>query len=68
MWTATARRADIVLPASTSIERNDIAGNRRSGHLIAMQQAIAPVGQARSDHAIFRGIADRLGVMADAGA
>ena len=64
MWTATARRADIVLPASTSIERNDIAGNRRSGHLIAMQQAIVPVGQALSDHAIFRGIADRLGVMA----
>ncbi|WGF87077.1 molybdopterin-dependent oxidoreductase [Marinivivus vitaminiproducens] len=64
MWTATARRADIVLPASTSIERNDIAGNRRCDHLVAMQQAIAPVGQARSDYDIFRGIADALGVEA----
>jgi biotin/methionine sulfoxide reductase len=62
MWTATARRADIVLPASTSIERNDIAGSRRSDHLVAMHQAIAPIGQARSDFDIMRGIADLLGV------
>lgn len=62
MWTATARRADIVLPASTSIERNDIAGARRSGHIVAMHQAIAPVGQARSDYEIMRGLADLLGV------
>ncbi|KAB7548373.1 molybdopterin-dependent oxidoreductase, partial [Verminephrobacter sp. Larva24] len=64
MWTATARRADIVLPATTSIERNDIAGNRRSSHLIAMQKAIKPLGQARSDYDIFRAIAQRLGVEA----
>lgn len=62
MWTATARRADIVLPATTSIERNDIAGNRRSDHLIAMHQAIRPLGQARNDYDIVRGIADCLGV------
>ena len=64
MWTATARRADIVLPATTSIERNDLSGNRRSDHLIAMQQAIAPVGLARNDYDICRGIADALGVEA----
>lgn len=64
MWTATARRADIVLPATTSIERNDLSGNRRSDHIVAMQQAIAPVAQARSDYDIFRGIAERLGVEA----
>src|SRR6218665_1070264 len=64
MWTATARRVDIVLPATTSIERNDIAGNRRSSHLIAMQKAIEPLGQARSDYDIFRAIAQRLGVEA----
>lgn len=64
MWTATARRADIVLPASTSIERNDIAGNRRCDHLIAMQQAIAPVGQSRSDYDIMRALSQHLGVEA----
>ncbi|MES2990917.1 MAG: molybdopterin-dependent oxidoreductase [Pseudomonadota bacterium] len=62
VWTATARRADIVLPATSSIERNDISGNKRSDHLIAMQQAIAPLGLARNDYDIFRHIADELGV------
>ncbi|WP_102225310.1 molybdopterin-dependent oxidoreductase [Acidimangrovimonas sediminis] len=62
MWTATALRADIVLPASTSIERNDIAGNRRSDLLVAMHRAIAPLGEARSDYEIFSGLAEHLGV------
>jgi biotin/methionine sulfoxide reductase len=62
MWTTTARRADIVLPATTSIERNDIAGNRRSDHLIAMHQAIAQVGQSRNDYDIFRELAALLDV------
>lgn len=62
MFTATAQRADIVLPANTSIERNDIAGNRRSDFILAMHQAIGPVGQSRSDFDIFDAIAARLGV------
>ncbi|NDW04507.1 molybdopterin-dependent oxidoreductase [Jiella pacifica] len=62
MFTATAQRADIVLPASTSIERNDLAGNKRSDFIIAMKRAIEPLGEARSDFDIFNGIAERLGV------
>lgn len=62
MFTATAQRADILLPASTSIERNDIAGNKRSDHLIAMHRAIRPLGEARSDFDIFNELAARLGV------
>ena len=62
LWTATARRADIVLPATTSIERNDIAGNKRSDHVVAMHQAIAPLGLARNDYDILRGLAARFGV------
>ncbi|WP_102224495.1 molybdopterin-dependent oxidoreductase [Acidimangrovimonas sediminis] len=62
MWTPTALRADIVLPATTSIERNDIAGNRRSDTILAMKQAIAPLGEARSDYDIFSGLAACLGV------
>ncbi len=62
MWTATALRADVVLPASTSIERNDLAGNRRSDMVVAMKQAIAPLGQSRSDFDIFSALATRLGV------
>ncbi len=62
MWTATALRADIVLPATSSIERNDLAGNRRSDMIVAMKRAIAPLGDARADFDIFCGLADRLGV------
>ncbi|HUH76538.1 MAG TPA: molybdopterin-dependent oxidoreductase, partial [Devosia sp.] len=62
MWTATAQRADIVLPATTSIERHDIAGNRRSDFLVAMHKAIEPVGAARSDFDIFNALAEKLGV------
>ncbi len=61
-WTATARHADIVLPATTTLERNDIGFGSRGRYAIAMQQAIAPVADARNDHDIFAGIADRLGV------
>ena len=38
-WTATARHADIVFPATTSLERDDIGGRRATATLIAMHQA-----------------------------
>ena len=60
-WTATARHADIVLPATTSLERNDIGGARRDNFIIAMQQAVKPVGEARNDFDIFSALAQRLG-------
>ena len=60
-WTPTARRADIVLPATTSLERNDVGGSSRDPYLLAMHQAIAPVGEARNDFDIFRALADRCG-------
>jgi biotin/methionine sulfoxide reductase len=60
-WTATARHADIVLPVTTSLERNDIGSAPRDPYVIAMRQAIAPVGEARDDFTIFRDLARRLG-------
>jgi biotin/methionine sulfoxide reductase len=60
-WTTTARHADIVLPATTTLERSDIGSSPRDRFLIAMQQAIAPVGEARNDFAIFLELARRLG-------
>jgi biotin/methionine sulfoxide reductase len=60
-WTPTARRADIVLPATTPLERNDVGGSSRDPYLLAMHQAIAPVGEARNDFDIFRALADRFG-------
>lgn len=63
-WTATARRADIVFPATTALERNDLAASSSDNHLMAMKRQIDPVGQARSDYDIFLGLARRLGVEA----
>ena len=60
-WTSTARHADIVLPATTTLERNDIGGSSRDPFLMAMHQAVPPVGEARNDYDIFADIAGRLG-------
>ncbi|HEX5657298.1 MAG TPA: molybdopterin-dependent oxidoreductase [Polyangiales bacterium] len=61
-WTPTARRADIVLPATTTLERDDIGFATREGFYIAMKQAVAPYAEARDDHAIFAALAERFGV------
>ena len=62
--TPTARHADIVLPATTFWERNDVhtpwAG---AGHYaIYMKQAIEPMYECRNDMAIFADLAARLGI------
>lgn len=60
-WTATARRADIVLPATTPLEREDILMNRRDPTLLWMSQYHAPVGEALDDHEIFSRLSHRIG-------
>jgi len=62
--TPTARHADIVLPATTFWERNDVhtpwAG---AGHYaIFMKQAIAPMYECRNDMDIFADLAARVGI------
>ena len=61
-WTSTARFADIVLPATTTLERNDIGASSRDRFIIAMKKAVDPVGEARNDYDIFRGLARKVGV------
>ena len=60
-WTSTARHADIVLPATTTLERNDIGSSSRDRFIMAMEKAVDPVGDARNDFDIFSDLADRLG-------
>ena len=60
-WTATARHADIVLPATTTLERNDIGASSRDRFIMAMHKAVEPVGAARNDYDIFADLAERLG-------
>ncbi|WP_066459323.1 trimethylamine-N-oxide reductase TorA [Castellaniella caeni] len=62
-WTPTARFADIVLPATTTFERNDleVCGAYSQKYIVGMHQAIAPVGESRNDYDIMAGLAKRLG-------
>lgn len=60
-WTATAKRADIVFPATTPYEREDIGRTNLDDYLFHMPQLIPPVGEARDDFSIFSGLARRLG-------
>lgn len=61
VWTPAAKMADIVLPVTTTLERNDIGGSSRDRFVLAMHQAIKPQHQARNDFDIFADLADRLG-------
>jgi biotin/methionine sulfoxide reductase len=61
VWTATARHADIVLPATLTLEREDIGGTSNDPLLVAMHPVASPHGQARDDYDIFCDLARRLG-------
>ena len=61
-WTSMARHADIVLPATIPMEREDLGAGRRDTHLIAMHRAVTAPGEALDDHEIFRRIAEHMGV------
>jgi len=73
-WDPETRFADVILPACTSFEREDISeasnpggysnhgftgGNYRI--IVFQQKCIEPVGESRSDYEIFTDIAERLG-------
>jgi biotin/methionine sulfoxide reductase len=64
-WTPTARMADIVLPATTTLERDDISAGSREPYVVAMKRALSPQGEARNDRQIFAALAERLGCRQD---
>lgn len=60
-WTAAARHADIVLPATTSFERNDLTmtGDYSNQHLVPMKRVVAPRDEARDDFEVFAELSER---------
>jgi biotin/methionine sulfoxide reductase len=60
-WTPTARRADIVLPTTTTLERNDIGASSRDPYIFAMHRALPPQGLSRDDFDIYRELAAMAG-------
>ena len=61
-WNALAKRADIILPCTTPLERNDFAMSSGDSFLFAMRKCIEPLGAAKNDFDIFSAIAKTLGI------
>ena len=59
-WTATAKHADIVLPCTMTLEREDIGAAPTDPLMVAMHRIAEPTGLARDDYDIFADLADRL--------
>jgi anaerobic selenocysteine-containing dehydrogenase len=59
--TDTARHADIVLPATTMLEQEDLVGSWGFNYVALNERAIEPRGEARSNAEVARVLAARLG-------
>ncbi|MEX1024691.1 MAG: molybdopterin-dependent oxidoreductase [Planctomycetota bacterium] len=59
--TDTARYADVVLPATTFFEHRDLRKSYGTGALVRSLPVIEPVGDSRSNQAVFGALAERLG-------
>lgn len=62
-WTPTALNADIVLPACTFFERNDITGigSYTNDGIVYMKKAIEPMYESKSDYEIYSLLAAKMG-------
>ncbi|WP_270729594.1 trimethylamine-N-oxide reductase TorA [Shimia sp. Alg240-R146] len=62
-WTATSRHSDLVLPACTQFERNDIDtyGGYSNTGVIAMPKLVDPLYQSKTDFEIFTMLTKRFG-------
>jgi len=60
--TDTADYADLVLPATTQLEHFDVHRSYGHTHVMVNRPAIPPVGQARPNTEIFRGLARHMGL------
>ena len=61
-WNSLAKHADIVLPCTTPLERNDIAISARDPYVVVMSKVTEPAGSSRNDYDIFTGIARQMGL------
>jgi molybdopterin guanine dinucleotide-containing S/N-oxide reductase-like protein len=64
-FTDTTDYADIVLPATTFFEHKDLQKAYGHYYLQVSNQAIAPLGECRSNVEVFRGLAQRMGFEED---
>lgn len=60
--TQTARMADIVLPATTFLEHDDLYQGGGHQHIMLGPQLVKPLGECRSNHQVICDLAARLGL------
>lgn len=60
-WTAMAKHADIVVPSTTFLEREDFSGSKNDPVLMAMPKMTEPYAQSRDDYQTFAALARNLG-------
>lgn len=62
-WTPTAKMADIVLPATTTMERDDVAGamSYSADRIYAMKKVVDPRYESKDDYEIFTLLAEQFG-------
>ena len=63
-WNSNARRADIVFPATSMLERNDMSGGSNDHYITPNKKIIEPFALAKNDYEIYSGIAEKLGIEA----
>ncbi|MBE0585969.1 MAG: molybdopterin-dependent oxidoreductase, partial [Desulfofustis sp.] len=56
----TADAADVFFPATTFLEENDVMASYGHNYVGAVNQAIEPFGECRSDFQLFAGLAERF--------
>lgn len=59
--TETAKMADIILPATTFVEHDDIYQGGGQNHITLGRKVIEPLGQTQSNHFVICELAKRLG-------
>ena len=61
--TETALMADIVLPATTFLEHDDVYQGGGHSHVQIGRKLVEPPGECRSNHEVLQGLAQRLGAV-----
>ena len=60
--TETAKHSDVVLPATTFLERNDIVMPNSGNYLLFSNKVAEPLGESRNDFDILCELSERLGL------
>lgn len=62
-WTPMAKMADIVIPSTTTLERDDISfgGSYSQDWVYAMKKVVEPIGESKDDYDVFYELAKRFG-------